>query len=300
VASIAIAGAGPVAQSLGWLLSRSGYPVQAVASRSRERAEQGAAFIGTAPVGYEDIGRLSLPTIIAVTDAALPAVAARLASATGAPAVAVHTCGVHGPDVLQPLADKGWSVGVMHPLQTIPTPEHGTRSLPGAAFGIGGATDAVAFASALVGAVGGRAINVRPDAFPLYHAAAVVAGNGIFALVEAASAMMAEAGVEPDEVRSVLEPLARTSLTNAFGPDGDHRLTGPVARGDTATVGAHMAALITRDGRAVTVEQTGERALLYAALTSWLLRIARRRGLAATSTESIAALVRIPSHGGTP
>jgi len=299
VASIAIAGAGPVAQSLGWLLSRSGYPVRAVASRTPERAAEAASFIGGAePASYEDLGRISLPTIVAVTDTALPDVAARIASATSRASIALHTCGANGPEVLSPLAERGWSVGVMHPLQSVPNREQGCSSLPEATFGVGGGEDAAAVASAMAAAIGGRVLRVRHDAFATYHAAAVVAGNGIFALFEAACAMMAAAGIDAANARGALAPLVRTSLANACEADRDRRLTGPVARGDAATIGRHVAALLAQRRQVGPVGDAPDAALLYGALTSWLLPLAERRGLHPDLARSIRELARRSTHGG--
>jgi predicted short-subunit dehydrogenase-like oxidoreductase (DUF2520 family) len=270
--SVAIAGAGPVAQSLGYLLARRGHAVRAVASRSRAHAERAALWIGggAEAVEYEDLGRLSLPTIVAVSDSALPEVARRMASTPGSSAIVVHTCGAAGADILEPLRALGWACGVLHPLQTVPTPEQGIHHLVGAVFGVGGDQAAVSWADALVQSLGGRSLRIRADRFPLYHAAAVLAGNGMFALLEAATSMMAEAGLADAEALDVLGPLCRSSLSNALLPDAAMRLTGPVARGDVATVEAHLAALS---------ESTPEAAALYTTMSAWLLRVARQRGL---------------------
>jgi predicted short-subunit dehydrogenase-like oxidoreductase (DUF2520 family) len=270
--SIAIAGAGPVAQSLGYLLARRGHAVKAVASRTHEHARQAALFIGgdTEAVEYEDLGRLALPTIVAVSDSALPEVARRMASTPGSSAIVVHTCGAAGSDVLGPLRNIGWACGVLHPLQTIPTPEQGVRHLAGAVFGVGGDRAAIRWAEALIDSLGGHPLRVRADRFPLYHAAAVLAGNGIFALLEAATAMLNEAGLADAEALDVLRPLCQSSLSNALMPDAALRLTGPVARGDVTTIESHLAAL---------AESRPDATALYKTVNMWLLRVARQRGL---------------------
>jgi predicted short-subunit dehydrogenase-like oxidoreductase (DUF2520 family) len=54
--AVAIVGAGPVAQALGWLMAAGGEPIVALASRTRLRAEQAARFIsgpGGSPAGSE-------------------------------------------------------------------------------------------------------------------------------------------------------------------------------------------------------------------------------------------------------
>jgi predicted short-subunit dehydrogenase-like oxidoreductase (DUF2520 family) len=289
MAPIAVAGAGPVAQSLGYLLACRGHAVNALASRSREHAERAARFVGadTTPLEYEDLGRLALPTIIAVSDSGLPEVARRMASAAATPSLVIHTCGVAGPDVLAPLRDRGWSCGVLHPLQTIPTREQGIEHLAGASFGIGGDPLAVDWAETLVRSLGGRSLRVRADGFALYHAAAVLAGNGTFALLEAATCLLGEAGVSREAALDALGPLCRSSLANALSSHADARLTGPVARGDVPTIQAHLTALSPFSREATD---------LYSTITTWLLRVARQQGLSPTCAEQIDHMVR-QGHG---
>jgi len=290
MAPIALAGAGPVAQSLGYLLSRRGHPVGAVASRSRAHAERAAHFIGsdTEMAEYEELGRRAMPTIIAVTDSGLPEVASRIASCAETPSVVIHTCGVAGPDVLDPLRERGWACGVLHPLQTIPTREQGCDHLVGASFGIGGDRLAVDWAETLVRALEGRPLHVKANGFALYHAAAVLAGNGTFALVEAATRLLAEAGVPRTEALSAIGPLCRSSLANALEPDGATRLTGPVARGDLPTVRAHLSGLSAFSQDA---------AALYSTVTTWLVSVARRRGLSPNISEQFDQLLARQGQG---
>ncbi len=73
----------------------------------------------------------------------------------------------------------------------------------------------------------------------LYHLAAVVSSNLLVALESDAGKLMGEATGREDGMR-LLAPLLRTTVANleARGPAG--ALTGPVARGDVATVRAHL------------------------------------------------------------
>jgi predicted short-subunit dehydrogenase-like oxidoreductase (DUF2520 family) len=75
-----------------------------------------------------------------------------------------------------------------------------------------------------------------------YHAAASIASNFLIALEAAAETLAASVGVE----RRLLVPLVRATVENwaALGPD--QALTGPVVRGDEATVEAQRAAIASR------------------------------------------------------
>jgi predicted short-subunit dehydrogenase-like oxidoreductase (DUF2520 family) len=75
-----------------------------------------------------------------------------------------------------------------------------------------------------------------------YHAAASIASNYLIALEAAAERLAASAGVD----RAMLVPLVRQTVENwaALGPE--RALTGPVARGDEATVAAQRVAVAER------------------------------------------------------
>jgi predicted short-subunit dehydrogenase-like oxidoreductase (DUF2520 family) len=73
----------------------------------------------------------------------------------------------------------------------------------------------------------------------LYHAAAVVASNHLVGLLGQVERLAASAGV-PFEA---FAPLVRSSVANAFDVGPARALTGPVSRGDLATVEEHLRSL---------------------------------------------------------
>ncbi|HEX9530156.1 MAG TPA: DUF2520 domain-containing protein, partial [Acidimicrobiales bacterium] len=124
----------------------------------------------------------------------------------------------------------------VHPLLALPEPEVGARLLrSGAWFGVGGDPAA----ADLVAALGGRAVPVADEDRAAYHAAACVASNLLVALLDQAYRLAAQAGMPP----AALLDLVRGTVDNvaALGPAG--ALTGPVARGDWATVESHRRAV---------------------------------------------------------
>jgi predicted short-subunit dehydrogenase-like oxidoreductase (DUF2520 family) len=124
----------------------------------------------------------------------------------------------------------------IHPLQTL-TRERGPEQLDGAWAATTGETeDALARARWLVEQLGIRPFEIADADRPLYHAAAVIGGNSIVTLHRAASRLLAEAGAPPEAI----VPLMLRTIENGFD------LTGPIARGDLATVEAHLRALQER------------------------------------------------------
>jgi predicted short-subunit dehydrogenase-like oxidoreductase (DUF2520 family) len=85
-------------------------------------------------------------------------------------------------------------------------------------------------------------VQVAPVDRALYHAAASVASNFLVTLEAAAERLAADAGVE----RALLVPLVRATVENWATLGGDRALTGPVARGDEATVARQRAAVQER------------------------------------------------------
>jgi predicted short-subunit dehydrogenase-like oxidoreductase (DUF2520 family) len=73
-----------------------------------------------------------------------------------------------------------------------------------------------------------------------YHAAATMAANFLVALEEDAADLLRSAGVA--EPRELLVPLVLRSAAN-WSERGREALTGPIARGDEATIERHLAAL---------------------------------------------------------
>jgi len=282
---VAIAGAGKMGQALGRLLRERGEIVAAVASRRPEQAMAAASFVGGGAIAAacRDLPRYATRILIAVPDEAIPDVARVLAEAGLHGGAALHTCGARGPEVLAPLAAVGVSCGALHPLQTVASPEHGVRALQGVAFAIDGEGAARAWAEQIVALLGGLVLRVPARAKPLYHAAAVLAGNCLVTLMSAAVILMKEAGVEESLALRALAPLARTSVENAAQLGPPAALTGPIARGDAATVRTHLDALR---------QAPASVANLYRAAGRATVELARQRGLPDDAAHAIEELLR--------
>lgn len=287
---IGIVGSGSVAQALGRALHDRGAPVVALAARDPDRAERAAAFVGRAVrrVEYAELVALAPYLIVAVSDEAITSVAGTLAAAGLRRGVVLHTSGARGAEALAPLGEAGVACGVLHPLQTLPSPAAGTVSLQGITFGIGGDPPAVDWGEAIADLLNGRVLHVAPGGFPAYHAAAVLAGNAVAALVDAALVLMERAGVEAGTALEALAPLCRASAEHVLAVGPVAALTGPVARGDVTTVRAHVRAL------AGTPPDVAE---LYVAASGRLLDLAGRRGLDEATGRRIAQVLQAARDG---
>lgn len=127
----------------------------------------------------------------------------------------------------------------LHPLMTVPSPE---ADLAGAPCAVAGATDrALAAATDLALAAGMRPVAIADEDRAAYHAAASVASNFLVTLEAFAERLAATAGAD----RDLLVPLVRQTVEN-WSRDGAAALTGPIARGDEATVARQRAAVAER------------------------------------------------------
>ncbi len=152
-------------------------------------------------------------------------------------AVVAHVAGSLGLDVLAPHDRRA----ALHPLMSLPDAEIGAERLTGGWFAVAGDPLVADLATAL----GGRTFEIADDDRALYHAAAAVASNHLVALLGHAQRLGASVGVPAD----ALMALALGSAENAVALGPAAALTGPAARGDEATLVAHIDAIGRRAPR---------------------------------------------------
>jgi predicted short-subunit dehydrogenase-like oxidoreductase (DUF2520 family) len=112
----------------------------------------------------------------------------------------------------------------------------------GAPCAIAGSTSqALALARELALRLDMRPFEVPEEARGAYHAAAAIASNLLVALEESAADLLEKTGVDLPP-RELLAPLVLRTAAN-WAERGPDALTGPIARGDTATVERHMETL---------------------------------------------------------
>ncbi len=180
--------------------------------------------------------------LLSVPDDALRPLVAGLAD-TGAwreGQLVAHTSGAQGIGVLDPAAARGVLALALHPVMTFAGRPEDVDRLLGATFGVTAPDELRPVAESLVVEMGGEPVWVPESARPLYHAALSIGSNHLVTLVNDALSLLGGAGVESSE--QLLAPLLSASLDNVLRLR-DAALTGPVARGDVATLRRHRGAL---------------------------------------------------------
>jgi predicted short-subunit dehydrogenase-like oxidoreductase (DUF2520 family) len=182
--------------------------------------------------------------LIATPDGAIQGVAAKLARMGGEEwrgKVVLHTSGALNRAVLAPLERCRAATGSLHPLQTFSG--RGVPQLDGFVFAMEGSRTALRVARRIAQALGGVPVQLDGRNKPAYHAAAALVAGQVLGVVEAATRILMALGFTRRRAARALLPLLRQTLQNfeRLGPGVSW--TGPVSRGDYATVASHVRAL---------------------------------------------------------
>ncbi len=240
--TLAFVGAGRAGSAMATALTAAGHRVVAVHSRTPDHADRLARACGAAVVASAAaaVGAAEL-TFTTVPDIEIARVAEAIAS-TGASLrgrSVVHCSATNGPEVLAALLATGAAVGAFHPLQALAGASSASL-LRGSSFVVEAPEPLRRVLLGLVTDLGGDVLDLPPGGRPLYHAAAVLAGNAPLVLLARAAGLLEKAGVDPAQAHRALAALLAGAASNAMagGPAG--ALTGPVVRGDAATVARHL------------------------------------------------------------
>jgi len=243
--TLSVVGVGRAGSALAVALTARGWKVAALSGRSREGLANMQARLGARVAGSASVAAAAARvTLLTVPDSQVTPVAAQIA-ASGRNLrgrVIAHTAASLGVDALAALRQTGAAVGSLHPLQALAGADS-AELLGGSFFLVDGDAEAQRALRALVEDLGGTTLEVAPQARPLYHAAAVLAGNAPLALLERAAGLLVDAGVDPRVAHVALARLLEGAARNARRSGPASALTGPVVRGDAATIAAHLEAL---------------------------------------------------------
>jgi predicted short-subunit dehydrogenase-like oxidoreductase (DUF2520 family) len=266
--SLNIIGGGHVGRALGRLFANSGsFTVQDVLTRSQASAQAAVDFIGAGrAVDSMQALRPADAIMLAVTDDQIVAVADSLALPL-AGTVVFHCSGAKSSLDLSGPKAHGALVASVHPIRSFADLATVAASFDGTFCGIEGDAQALAMLEAALADIGARAVPIDASAKTVYHAASVFASNYLVTILDAALRAYEAAGIAPDVALELARPLATETLNNVFKLGPRAALSGPIARGDMATVARQQKALDAWHG------PSGQ---LYAALVAATTDLAKR------------------------
>lgn len=243
---IAIVGAGNVGTTLAVLLKEAGHTICGVASRSAASAARTGGRLGVPHGAYPPaFTREADVTFLTVPDRAIAEVCAAIAADDGfrPGSIVIHTSGAHNSALLSPARANGcWTLS-FHPLQSFASPESGIKNLPGSFVTIEGDAAALPAARLLAADLSCQLLEIPTENKALYHAAACLVCNYFVTLVDLGLQLLEAAGIKRESGLPAIRPLLECTLQNVTRTGPAQSLTGPIARGDSGTVQAHLEAM---------------------------------------------------------
>lgn len=288
--SVTLIGFGNWGTALALALRSAGIPIREIvlrASRARTLAIADRKLIKSLGAKHIDLAHSKFNADlvwICTPDAAIPAVAQQMAARLAklnrparAPWTAFHSSGVWDSQLLAPLRTVGASIASVHPLMTFPghsvivnaqsgriSPNKNDRpSLTGVPFAGEGDLSACRLARTIVKNMRGEFFHIRARQKPLYHAFCTLASPLLIAQLTATLEAAVSAGFNNRQARGLMRPIAEQTLSNFFQNGPDHSFSGPLARGDVATIHRHLNAL----------QSQPELASVYAQLSRYALDV---------------------------
>jgi len=276
--AIGLIGPGRAGVGLALALAQAGYSVR-LHGRNKKSIPAPLTFtVGdgrTPPPWIGDVATV----VLTVRDDAITPLATSLANARviSERHVVLHLSGVQGQEALGPLVTSRAALGSFHPLQTIVEPQLTPARLKGAWAAVEGMARAVETGEQIARDLGMRPFRIATRSKAIYHAGAVFASNYLVVVEAVAQRLLRHAGLSDAEAWAALRPLVEGTFENLSRHEPREALTGPVVRGDTATIVRHLESLAVDDAK------------LYRALGRAALELAQKQGMDEETAEKVAA-----------
>jgi predicted short-subunit dehydrogenase-like oxidoreductase (DUF2520 family) len=241
---VAMVGAGNLGSALALALHQAGYRIgEIVSRRPGQRARQLAAKVRSRAVALPQARLAARVVWICVPDSQIAACARQLAArAEWRGKIALHPSGALASDELEGLRKRGAAVASAHPMMTFV--RRSQPALAGVPFAVEGDAAAARAARRMVRDLGGESFSAHPQHKALYHAWGAFVSPLLIALLASAEEVARAAGVRPAaSARRRMLPILDQTLRNYGALGAADAFSGPLVRGDVATVRRHLRAL---------------------------------------------------------
>lgn len=248
---IAIVGAGNFARALAVALHGAGYAIDEIVTRDRAASLRRArAFADEVEASAVMARRAKLGAQVVwfcVPDREIAGAAKSLRSAANwRGKVALHSSGALASDELSALRTAGARVASVHPMMSF---VRGSQpSLAGVPFAIEGDSGAARVAGVIVRNLGGRPFSIPRERKHLYHAWGMFSSPLLTALLAVGENVAVASGLSKKAARERMMPILRQTLSNYERLGAPAAFSGPLARGDVATVAKHLKTLRSLPG----------------------------------------------------
>ncbi len=173
---------------------------------------------------------------------------------SGKSTIFAHCSGALPSSALRDVNNNIQLVASIHPIKSFAEPEKAAETFAGTFCGFEGDELAVNKLKDVFKQSGANCFDIDPSKKALYHAAAVLSCNYLNTLIEIGISTYEKAGVNRDIATRIIETISKDTLNNVFLSSPADALTGPISRGDIATISKHLEALsIENDKHLLTV-----------------------------------------------
>ena len=242
---IAIVGAGNLGTALAMSLRAAGFEISEIVSReeaaSRQRSSRLARRV-KARAMVAGSSELSGDVVwVCVPDREIGRCANSLVALDWKGKIALHSSGALSSEELAALRQRGARIASVHPMMTFVAGV--APSLSGVGFAVEGDREAVAVARKLVAALGGATFVIAKKDKALYHAWGTLASPLLTSLLAISERVADRAGVPRGAGRRWTLPIVRQTVENYAKRGARQGFSGPIVRGDVATVKEHLRVL---------------------------------------------------------
>jgi len=158
------------------------------------------------------------------------------------PATLIYCSGAHEIKAEQ-LKIKTRRLVRAHPVYSFGEASRLASDFPGTPVVISGDHQASAEVSALFSDIGAKPIQSPELDSASYHTGLVIASNYLVTLSAMAKTLLSDAGIDKVDSSYMVAHLMHNTLANIAASDEAKALTGPIARGDIATIRKHLEVL---------------------------------------------------------
>lgn len=250
--TINIIGAGKLGKTIGRLLVCSHLAkIAGVCNRSIESAQEAIAFIGQGKC-FSSIQQLPSADITLITtpdnEIREASVALSHCEHIHPGHICLHMSGVLTSDILSAIKEKQGLVASCHPMRSFAEPSLAAALYAGTFCAIEGDMEALNVVKPLFESFGSKTFPIQKEKKSLYHAAGVFASNYLVTLSQQAFNCFIEAGLEKELALKMTMQLMKGTLSNIENcTSPSEALTGPIQRGDTSSITAHLNALTDKE-----------------------------------------------------
>jgi predicted short-subunit dehydrogenase-like oxidoreductase (DUF2520 family) len=291
---INIIGCGRAASSLARLWQEAGtISIGSILNQSETSSRNAARLIGAGQPSHslEAMGPAEV-WLIGTGDGQIGAMAKALADSEIelGRSLVFHLAGRFGLSVLAPLQSRAAALAALHPVRSLTFERLTLDEFRGTACVAEGAAEALKRLQPLVTGIGGSWLPVDRVDRGLYHASVAIISNITKAVAWKAQKWQVRAGLPEETAKAVTHQLLNSTMEDLFRSGARQSITGPVVRGDTSTIEAHLQAL-----RSVHADDVD----VYRVLARTVLELAQERGdLDETTLARFKELFRNQASGG--